>query len=193
MDCIRRCAILVLYDSQGIYDDYIVYLIKELQTVSERLITVCNGGVSDDSLTKLKSVTDEIIIRDNEGFDAGAYRHVLLDYLEGGELLQYDEIILCNDTFFGPFQSFVSIFAEMDKKECDFGGIDYIERGFFPSFIGSYFLVFRCQVIKSGALIDFFRNQIPVCFETLSDVILGFEKGIFTYLKKRECSYDSLV
>ena len=51
--------------------------------------------------------TNEIIIRENSGFNAGAYADVIVKVLDD-EIRDWDELVLCNDIFFGPWLSYVS-------------------------------------------------------------------------------------
>ena len=38
----KRLCIYLTYDKQGIVDSYIEYMLRELKTISDRLIVVCN-------------------------------------------------------------------------------------------------------------------------------------------------------
>lgn len=189
----KRIGILVLYDQEGKYDNYIFYLIKELQAVVERLVVVCNGLVEEQSLERLQQCVVEVLVRENEGYDAGAYRHVLLEYLDKNELQQYDEVIFCNDSFYGPFISLYDMLEEMNNKKCDFWGIECITRGIISSYIGSYFLVFRNRIIQEKVLEEFFGRVLPVRLDTLKEAILYYEEGIFKYLLQLGYQYDLLL
>lgn len=91
------------YDAEGIVDESVVYYIKSLKSVVSRLVVVVIGNIDDKGKEKLDWIADEILIRENVGFDAGAYKAVLCspDFME--KIKQYDEIVLSNDTCFGPF------------------------------------------------------------------------------------------
>ncbi len=38
----NRLGIFLLYDKYGIVDDYIIYLLDEMQTIYNKLVIVCN-------------------------------------------------------------------------------------------------------------------------------------------------------
>lgn len=196
---INRLCIFSFYDASGHADSYIHYLLQDLLKCVNRLIIVVNGEIEHQGQNIFRSFTDEIYIRKNVGFDAGAYRYVLIEVLKENELKKYDEIILCNDTFFGPLKSFVDIFHDMEGKPCDFWGINgYFDMVF--SHIQSYFMVFRKNIIVKKLLTEYFRNSIDGSTMVINDVYCRFESGLFDFLARqsgmkyaiyvRECNYD---
>ena len=50
---IRRCGIFLFFDKDGIVDDYIVFMLKEMKKQMEYLLVVCNGFVSTEGMKKL--------------------------------------------------------------------------------------------------------------------------------------------
>ncbi len=181
---INRCVIVVLYDKDGIFDEYVFFLIKELKTVSNYIYVVINGNVQEQYLLKLTEESNKVVMRENKGFDAGAYREIILNHMAEGELQKYDEVIFCNDTFFGPFIPFVDIFENMKKKECDYWGINYEESGFM-SHVHSYFLVFRNKIVKGRELEYFFKNVLPFNISAFSHACIYYEVGLTQYLHER--------
>lgn len=173
-----RLCIFVVYDRQGIIDEYIEYILRELRKFSKKIIVVCNFKTI--LLDKKIIDADEILFRDNIGFDAGAYKEVFISRKE--ELSNYDEIIISNDTYYGPIYSFQNLFNTMENKKCDYWGITRHPNGVtasnvcFESHIQSYFLVFKRDVIISNAFNNFWKNILQ--YQQISDVILNFEVGI---------------
>ena len=187
-DNCNRLFILSIFDKNGIVDDYVFCVINFIRAHVRKIIVVINGVINSYYSERLNEVADIVLVRENKGFDAGAYHHVLVDILEENEIRRYDEIILCNDTFYGPFNGFDSMFGKMDKEECDFWGISGYFYELFPH-IQSYFLVFRKKIIEDGSLIHYFRDYIDPETLCLNDVYAQFEKGLFDYLvriKKRK-------
>ena len=142
------------------------------------------------------------------GYDAGAYRHVLLN-LGNEEIKKYDQLVLCNDTFFGPFHSFEKIFNKMEKVDCDFWGLSGLFNDVF-SHIQSFFLVFKEDIIQEGLVYDYFKKYIDEKCIELNTVYCQFETGLFDWLyriqKKKyatyakpikyntyACSYENLI
>ena len=125
-------AIMSVYDSDGIVDDFIIFYLSSLKTVADRIIVVVNGKLTVSGEHKLRTITDEIYIRENIGFDFGAYKDVLEYYLKPEEIKQYQELILCNDTCFGPLVSFKEIFYKMRDKTLEMWSINYIDDILLP-------------------------------------------------------------
>lgn len=177
----KRIAILAVYDSEGIVYEYLEYYIQSLREVVSELIIVVIGYLQEDSLTKLKKYSSEIYFKENKGYDAAAYKYVFENYLNIDRLNQYDELILANDTSFGPFIPFSSIFDDMKKKVFDFWGLKHISHNYI-SYLQSSFVVYR-----KAAFLDvyqYFKNEISYD-DDLVNVCIRFEQGLFKYLVKR--------
>ena len=74
---IKRCAIFLFYDKDGIVDDYVINLLECLKKSVDDILVVCNGIIPEESQLKFRTVTQDILIRDNAGFDVGGYREGL--------------------------------------------------------------------------------------------------------------------
>lgn len=168
----KRLAIFLYYDKDGIVDDYIPYLINDLKQCLERIVIVINGYITTEGRARLKELTEDVFVRDNEGFDAAGWKEAMIDYLGWDEIEKYDELILLNDTFFGPFYSFKEIFAQMNTKPIDFWGltshgempIDGINAALcpyptWPEHIQSYFIVIRKAMHKSYEFRRYWEKQ----------------------------------
>lgn len=186
----KRVCIFSFYDQEGYVDTYIYNLLKELQVCINRLLIVINGKINEHDLELLGAFTSEIYIRENIGYDAGAYKYILMNYLSSKELQKYDEVILCNDTFFGPLVPMKDIFAKMQNSDCDMWGMS----GFFNmvfSHIQSYFLVFRKKILEQELLHKYFQNYINESAIVLNEVYCQFETGLFDYLsREHKMKYD---
>lgn len=166
---VRRCAIFLFFDKDGVVDDYICRMLEDLQNRVEHILVVCNGYVERNGLEKLKHASDDVYCRSNLGLDVGGYREGLF-YIGFKQLAQYDEIILMNYTFFGPLYPFSEMFDEMKERDVDFWGITKHHRvdpdpfgvlpyGYLPEHIQSFFLVLRSNLFLSYQYKDFMFNM----------------------------------
>jgi len=178
----KRLGIFCFYDKDGILDDYVELLLKDLNENLTDLYFVANGKLNDDGIQIVEKYTENIIIRSNVGFDAGAYAEALINNIGEEELQRYDEIVLCNDSFYGPFKSFKEIFADMEKKDVDFWGLNY-HSGEILNCVHSYFLVFRKNIIKDNILTDYMNRCIDRNTEDFFEVVIEFELGLFKHLE----------
>ncbi len=118
-----RIAIYVVYDKDGIVDDYILFFLKELKKNVSRLVVTVNGTLSSYGREKLSKIADDIFVRKNIGFDVGAWKETMIEFLGWDVLYSYDELALINDTFYGPIYPLNDVFTEMEEKHVDFWGL----------------------------------------------------------------------
>lgn len=188
MDACSRLAIFQCSDRQGIIDDYIPYLLNDLKDNISRLVIVVNGKLSVEGRKKLTALTNEVLVRENKGFDAAAWKYAMIEYLGWDELDKYDELVLLNDTFFGPFYPFKEVFRKMEKSDVDFWGLsahgafDYDPLnnnpyGCWPAHLQSYFLVIRKAMHSSFDFKQYWKKQ-PL-YETWGDLV-GKNETVFT-------------
>ena len=180
----RRLGLFVFYDKDGIVDEYVEYLISDLKRVVSELIIIVNGKVNVEGENILQKYSNQYYTRENVGFDAGAYADVIVNILGEHKLSQYDELVLCNDTFYGPFVSFENIFDAMRNEKCDFWGLDCIKRNFL-SYIIMYFCVFRGEMLRNGDLFNYFRDKILNKINDISDAFAIFQVGVYYTLTQK--------
>ena len=181
----KRLGIFVFYDAQGRVDRYVGCLLKEMTAFLERLIIVCNGCLKERD--QLEPFTDEIYVRENVGFDAAAWQYVFLNVLSKDEPAAYDEIILFNDTFFGPVYPLSEVFQKMDCRCCDFWGLTAHSKsidpmgtcpyGYWPEHVQMYFWGVRKSMSASSDFYEYWKN-LPV-FQTFDEIVGGHET-VFT-------------
>ena len=195
----KRLGIFVFYDREGIVDTYVEYLLSSLTEHLEKLAVVCNGKLSEEGRVLLGQFTDEIYIRENTGFDAMAYKLAMTEYMGWEELERYDEIILLNDTFYGPLYPWSEVFERMDVKPCDFWGLachregrDYYTKELDPSYIQSYFMVFRRNMFLDSAFQSYW-NAFDSTHWIFSEVANKHEKTFTQAMERAGFSWDVYV
>lgn len=181
----KRLCIFCFYDSKGTVDKSVEYLLGELTLNSDRLIIVINGKIEDGGKKILQTYSNDVVIRENVGYDAGAYKFAIFKYLKIEEIRQYDELVLCNDTFIGPFVPLKDIFETMEKTECDLWAINGVDWKFLPD-IQSYFFVFNKSIIRDERFFKYWEDNIDEHTRCLEDVYAQFETGLFYYLTQVE-------
>ena len=164
----KRIALYVLYDKEGIVDDYVVFQLEQLRTEVEHIVAICQGYVREDNKSRIEVVADEVIYRENTGYDAGAWKDAMLNHIGWKKLSEYDELVLMNDSCFGPVFPFCDMFDEMESREVDFWGVtehtemsDHTGKnpyGFLPRHIQTYFICLRKEVFQSTAFVEFWTN-----------------------------------
>lgn len=96
---------------------------------------------------------EKIIHKDNHGLDFGAWR---LGWRLLGRETPLDELLLLNDSVYGPLADLGAVFDRMAGEPCDFWSItDSWDQKYH---LQSYFLVFRRAVLASAAFEGFWDS-----------------------------------
>jgi rhamnosyltransferase len=179
-----RLLVYVVYDRRGEVEDYVPYALKDLRRFCDRILVISNGALTPEGRETLEAVADEVIERENFGFDIWGYKHGL-DHV-GDAIGDYDEVILANDTWFGPVRPFDPVFERMDRQELHFWGMtDHVRvepnpftgRDYLAYHLQSYWLVARKELVASTEWIDYWAN-LPV-MNGYEDAVVKHE-AVFT-------------
>lgn len=179
----RRICIYVVYDVQEHVDRYIDVILRELKKYTSKIIVVCNWFQNDKDYAL---EVDDVIYRENIGYDAGAYAYVINKYQE--LIKEYDELLLTNDTYYGPIFSFGEMFKKMQDTDCNYWGITrhpggHCENIEISEHIQSYFLNFKSEIVHSDCFYEYWGALKN--YSSIKDVIVNFEVGINTYLSEK--------
>lgn len=183
----KRYGIYVFYDKDGIVDEYNYYFLEDLRKNLSRLLIICNGDVKPEGLKRFQEIADEVVVRENKGFDITSYKLGIERY-GYEELSQFDEVMVLNSTTYGPFYPFSEMFAAMDQRDVDFWGITKfhqvpfdpfgtIKYGYIPEHIQSYFMVFRRSFFETEDFQNFWRNLPQI--HSYEEAV-GFYETVFT-------------
>ncbi len=192
----KRLCIYVTYDEEQTADTYIGYMLRELKKVADTLIVVCNYQSVVKGAENILPFADNILYRENTGYDAGAFRSALCDFIGWESIEEFDELILANDSFYGPFKAMEEIFEEMDRPGYDFWGLTEHARTksgnhIIPEHIQSFFLVVCGRMLHS----IHFRNyweQMP-CFNSYQEVVSKHEMLFTRYFGSMGYQYGCLA
>lgn len=183
----KRICIYVTYDFENIVDDYVGYMLQELRKSVDCLAVVCNYAEVVRGIENIQPYADRIYYRENIGFDAGAYKDALCTYLGWDEIARYDELLIINDSFYGPLYPMEDLFNEMEKTSADYWGIIRAPKGEFDdgysydTHIQSYFMAFRSNILTNPHFKVFWEElKYP---RSLYEAVKAFEIGINACLK----------
>lgn len=201
-DAIKRLGIFVFYDKDGIVDDYIPYLLNDISENLTDLVIVCNGLLGDEGKSKLEHLSDKIYIRENKGLDAAAWKSTLTEYIGWQKVETYDELVLFNDSFFGPIYPFKVVFDKMADRPIDFWGLTmHGERQDLhypgcpykglPAHIQTYFLVVRKKMLSDKRFISYW-DDMPL-YTDYKSVVGGFETTFTRHFADIGFNWDVLV
>lgn len=179
----KRLAIFACYDSEGRINDYVVYYLKELSNVAD-IIFVADNFLKEKEKEKIYSLTKYIIAEKHDEYDFGSYKRGYLWAEKNDILNHYNQLIFCNDSVFGPFYSFDSIFSVMKKKQkIDFWGMFMVKAKTEEEqnirkkdHAQSYFIVFNHRVVNATVFKNFMRDITKL--QNKEDVIKEYEIGL---------------
>lgn len=156
-DAPRRLVVYAFFDKDGQVDDYVVHSLNGLRPHAAHIMVVANGSLTASSRATLEATADQVLVRENEGFDIGAHRAALRHL--GDTVREFDEIVLTNDTWFGPVRSWDPVFARMDREACHFWGLTdhapsrsnpFTRGGRAPYHLQSYWIAVRRAMFESA-------------------------------------------
>ena len=180
----QRLLLYLTYDRQNIIDNYIGYFLQSMRPVADTIAVVCNMPRVESGLQNLLGYADYIFYRENRGLDAGGWKEALCALIGWEKAAQYDELILANDSFYGPFTDMKRIFAEMENRELDFWGLASYGGGgeSLPEHIQSYFLVVRSKMLHSNSFKDYWE-ELPF-YENFSQAVYQHEVKFTSHFEK---------
>ncbi|MFH0255788.1 rhamnan synthesis F family protein [Vibrio rumoiensis] len=175
----KRAAFYLFYDKDGIVDDYILHKLTEFRKSVDSIFVVSNSALSISSRDKLETVSDVVYCRENVGFDVWAYKEAL-EVFGQETLLEYDEIILLNYTFFGPIFPFEEMFDWSESKDVDFWGVSdhkemipnpFTGEGVLPRHIQSHFIAIRRKLFSSQEFLKYW-DEMPMINSYIDSVLM---------------------
>jgi glycosyltransferase involved in cell wall biosynthesis len=185
----ERCAIFAGYSKSNKVEDYVIYYLRKLREVCEYIIYVSDNELDSNELSKIKKFVDYSICNKHEEYDFGSYKRGYLYLQDQGLLNKYNQLVICNDSCYGPINNFFDKFNQMNLKGLDFWGIT--SNNEFGDHIQSYFMVFNKSVFLSEIFRDFMgsiKRQINV-----QEVILKYEVGLTRLLSNNGYIYDVII
>ncbi|MDR0401223.1 MAG: rhamnan synthesis F family protein, partial [Treponema sp.] len=163
----NRTLYFVHYNKLNGLAEYVIYLLKNIRAVYGRIVFVSNSPLCEEQRNRILEFSDEILVRENRGFDFGAWKDALLK--DGWEnISRYDSITLMNDSCFGPLFDIENMYLDMEQKDIDFWGLTNHrndKHGMpgtnrpIPEHIQSYFICFNRKTAESEAFKRFWRNM----------------------------------
>lgn len=176
----KRLCIYMIYNSRNEIMPYVGYMLQALKKCGIDIAVVCSFSNVQNGFVNAKPYIDKVFFRENIGYDSGAFKDALCDYVGWEKVFAYDELLLVNDSFMGPFFPLNDYLEMMDCLDCDFWGLSGQEAGEFSNpiyefgaHIHSYFFVFSKKVIQSKIFREFWENYVYP--ETFRDAVVNYE------------------
>ena len=192
---VRRMAIYCFYDKNGRAGKYIDTFLAELNRYIDRLVIVVNGKLNQQSKELFEKYTNTILIRENKGLDAAAYRDAMLH--EGwNNLVSYDEVICLNDTVLGPIYPFSEMFDVMDNRDVDFWGItaspeSNLNEEHIPTHVQAYWHAYRRSIVSSPRFQHYWESMPN--YSSYAEVTRKHEIAFTPHFEKLGFSWSTYI
>ena len=185
----KRIAIFAHYDCDGIVDDYVIYYLRGLAHVADRILFVSDCELRAGEAAKIEGLAELVFAGQHGEYDFGSWKRGLahLNY----DLAGWDELILANNSCYAPVYPFEDVFERMSSVSCDFWSPSNNQiKGKFDH-LSSYFLVFRCPVLEDEDFLCFWKQveRQP----NASAVIAKYERRLSMLICEKGYSYGSLL
>lgn len=150
----RRVAIFAHYSRHGRVDDYVLHYLRCLRDAGFELVFVSNAPVlSAEARAALQPLCALIMRRRNIGYDFGAYKDGIAAI---GNVAALDELLLANDSVYGPFEDLAAVLSRCDPAHAALWGIT--DNWFRHFHLQSYFLLFTRRALDSEAFARFWAG-----------------------------------
>ena len=140
------------FDADNEVKDAVVYYLKTLSAFMDIIFVSTAEELNKESFTIIETYCKNVIIKKNIGYDFGAWK-TGLDYL-GTDISDYEQLILCNDSVYGPFFDLETIFGKMKNYDLwsmtDNHEIDY--------HLQSYFMVYTQKAFSHKIFKEFWKD-----------------------------------
>lgn len=180
-------AVFVVVADNGIVDDYIFYFADKIRELVETLVITVNGTLSVQHKNRLRCHCDKIFVRENKGYDCAAFKETLEKFIGWEKVFKYKELMLINDSCYGPIYPLSEMFDTMDEMQYDFWGVTeqipikrlYCQEALYPYHIQTYFVVVRNSMLHSESFKEFWSNvRIP---NNYTEAVENFELKFTSY------------
>ncbi|OGV76700.1 MAG: hypothetical protein A3K19_18105 [Lentisphaerae bacterium RIFOXYB12_FULL_65_16] len=151
---VKKVCLYAHYDRDSRVEDYVLNCIQELSKLGYGVVFVTvSRHLTAESIERLAPFCAWIVHRKNRGWDFGSWK-VASRFT--GPLESYDEVVLANDSVYGPVKALGPIFEKMGKNEAALWGItdSWMNR----YHVQSYFAVLRKSYLALPAFKTFWEN-----------------------------------
>lgn len=195
----KRILFYTHFNKYNKFDNYVAYQLEKLHKTIDYIFFVSNSKLYDVDWAKIKQYCNGHLFRENKGFDFAAYRDAF-EKFGYDRLAKFDEVIIMNDTCFGPIYPVEKFFCAMDAQKVDFWGLtDHVATPFgmpgtngpVPYHIQSYFMCFKQNVVRSSVFHNFWVNVKN--YQTVEEVIAHCETVLTNKLANAKFTHASAL
>ncbi len=187
-------VLIAHWDPEEIIDPYVEQLCIHFKSIGFKVVLSSAKYLKSNSvLEHWQTFSDAIIYRTCAGYDFTSWKAAFDCF---PSLYHCNELILTNDSYFGPFGSFGIIHKQIKKISCDFWGMTFSTD--IAPHLQSFYIVIKKQVLTHFCFKQYIES-IPISdnrkeaiqFETsfaLWFYMHGFKAGVYCMIQNKYLS-----
>jgi lipopolysaccharide biosynthesis protein len=149
----RPLCLFAHFDRTAVVASHVLHYLRALTDAGCTVIVISTSKLDPGELARLRLVAAEVVLRDNDGLDFGSWAEGLARYGDGIE----GDLLLANDSVYGPIGGLEAPLARFAAVEADFYGM--VESREHGAHLQSWFLLFRPQVHRHPGFRAFFQQS----------------------------------
>ena len=147
----ERVCLFSHFDLDNKIDTHVINYLSALKAEGFKIVFITsNLQLDNTSIDAIQTICSSLIYRENKGYDFAGWALSLRLF---PSLYNADEVLMCNDSVYGPLRSLSPIFDKMNEAPCDFWGVT--ESLEVEWHLQSYFLVFKKTALSSSIFRQF--------------------------------------
>ena len=175
---VRRLCFYAGYSNRGILENYVIYCLKELSDYAD-IFYCADCDMADDELEKIKPFVKYCIAQRHHRYDFGSWQ---LLFSMVPNIDKYDELILMNDSVYGPLISLQPIFEKMQNADVSAWALCG------NKFMMSFFIVLKKDIFTANWFADFMGNIKQL--EDKADIVRLYEQGLSDLITQKGLKWD---
>lgn len=177
----KRLCLFAGYSKKGVIEDYVIYYVRELAKLAD-VYYMADCEMDEKELEKLKPYVISASAKRHCKYDFGSWAELYFMVREA--LVLYDEVILTNDSVFGPLYPLEEVFAKMSDCKASAWSLCY------NRFMMSFFVVLKRDVFLEKWFADFLTDIRPNIDKV--DIVHLYESGMSRLIERNGKNIDAV-
>ena len=153
----RRVCVFVHFDPNDRLDPYVIHYMAALKASGLDIVLMSSSDLKDDAVAKISPMVEAVVCRQNLGHDFSGWALAIELF---PDLLACEELIIANDSVYGPVGDLAAMFDRMNARPLDVWGV--AESYDVDWHFQSWFVCFRKAALESTAFKSFWGEVRPL-------------------------------
>jgi glycosyltransferase involved in cell wall biosynthesis len=175
------------FDVNDRIDRHVLYYLNALKAEGFKIVLITSSKtLSAESLAAAREICAAVVQRENRGFDFAGWALAMEAF---PTIADARELLITNDSIYGPMRSLDVVFKTMRDRPCDFWGLT--ESLEIMRHLQSYFILFNRAAIKASAFRTFWSSVRAL--SNKSDIINKYEVQLTPALNDAGLVADAFI